>query len=84
MHVASGLFRSEIGEPELVSLNDIAYGHRDLGAELWAAVTERVKLAPFATGIDTWGQVRQEPLVVLPTDEPLAQLLGVHAGQDRP
>ena len=72
MHVASGLFRSEIGEPELVSLNDIAYGHRYLGAELWAAVTERVKFAPFATGIDTWGQVRQEPLVALPTDEPLA------------
>jgi len=84
MHVASGLFRSEIGEPELVSLNDIAYGHTDLGAELWAAVTERVKLAPFAAGIDTWGQVRQEPLVVLPTDEPLAQLLGVYARQDRP
>jgi len=43
-----------------------------------------VELAPFATGIDTWGHIRQEPLVVLATDELLAQLVRVDAGQERP
>ena len=60
MHVATGLCRSEIGEPEPVSLHDLADGHGDLRAELWAPVTERVKLAPFAAGIDPWGAVPPE------------------------
>ena len=60
MHVATGLCRSEIGEPESFSLNDIAYGHGDVSAELWAPVAERVKLALFAAGIDPWGQFRQK------------------------
>src|SRR5208337_1390276 len=36
-----------------------AYGHRDVSVELWAPVAERVKLAPFAAGIDAWGAVLQ-------------------------
>ena len=60
MHVATGLCRSEIGEPESFSLNDIAYGHRDVSAELWALVAKRVKLTLFATGIDLCGQFRQK------------------------
>src|SRR5271157_362249 len=43
-----------------ISLNDIAHGHRDVAAELWAAIAERVKLAPFAAGIDPWGAVPPE------------------------
>src|SRR5271157_348120 len=82
MHVATGLCRAEISEPESFSLNDVAYGHKDVATELWAPVAERVKLPPFAAGIDTWWQFRQELLIVLPTHELLTQLLGVHAGQD--
>ena len=59
MHAASGPCQSEIGKPEPISLNDLAYGHRDVRAELWAPVAERVKLAPFAAGIDAWGAVLQ-------------------------
>src|SRR5271157_2785222 len=84
MHVATGLCRAEISEPESFSLNDVAYGHKDVATELWAPVAERVKLPPFAAGIDTWWQFRQELLIVLPTHELLVQLLWVHAGQDRP
>jgi len=39
MLVASGLCRSVIGEPEPISLNDIAYGHQDVSTELWAPAT---------------------------------------------
>jgi hypothetical protein len=60
MHVATGLCRSEIGEPKPVSLNDIAYGHKDVATELWAPVTKRVKLASLAAGIDPWGTVPPE------------------------
>jgi len=60
MHVATGLCRSKIGKPEPISLNDIAYGHKDVATELWAPVTKRVKLPPFAAGVDTWGQFRQK------------------------
>ncbi|SRR5208337_2465562 len=60
MLVASGLCRSEIGEPEPISLNDIAYVHQHVSAELWAAITERVKLASFAAGIDPWGAAPEE------------------------
>ena len=50
----------EVGEPEAVSLNRIAYGYWDVAAELWAPVTKRVKLAPFAAGIDASRQISQE------------------------
>src|SRR5271157_3486822 len=84
MHVATGLCRSEIGEPESFSLNDIAYGYKDVATELWAPVTKRVKLPPFAAGIDTWGQVRLEVIVELPPNEPLVQLLWINTSQNRP
>jgi len=45
---------------EPISLNDIAYVHQHVSAELWAAITERVKLASFAAGIDPWGAVPPE------------------------
>ena len=60
MHVATGLCRSEIGEPKPISLHDLADRDGDLGAELWAPVTKRVKLAHFAARIDPWGTVPPE------------------------
>src|SRR5208282_5162956 len=56
MHVATGLCRSEIGEPKPISLHDRADRDGDLGAELWAPETERVELTPLAAGIDASGQ----------------------------
>ena len=60
MHVATGLCRSEIGEPEPFSLHDLTDVHGDLRTELWARVAERVKLGPFAARIDPWGTVPPE------------------------
>ncbi len=60
MHVATGLCRSEIGEPEPLSIHHLADRDGDLRPDLWAPITERVKLAPFAAGIDPWGTVPPE------------------------
>jgi len=57
MHVATGLCRAEISEPESFSLNDVAYGHKDVATELWAPVAERVEFASFAAGINPCGAV---------------------------
>src|SRR4051812_1318092 len=67
---APHLHRAEIGKPKPVSLNDIAYGHRDFHPELRAPEAGRMKLAPLPARIDPGRQIRQERLVVPPTHEP--------------
>src|SRR5271157_5793824 len=57
MHVATGHCRSEIGEPEPLSIHHLADRDGDLRPGLWAPITEGVKLAHFAAGIDPWGTV---------------------------
>ena len=60
MHVATGLCRSEIGEPEPLSIHHLADRDGDLRPDLWAAITERVEFASFAAGINPCGAVPPE------------------------
>jgi hypothetical protein len=69
----------EITEDETVSFDDVADLTADRLREAGARVDERVEFSPLAARVDVDGQLGEQALVVLATDERAVKLLRVDA-----
>src|SRR5437763_15685694 len=73
----------QIREDEALTLHDVSTTQRHGLCEHGPIVGERVELAPLATGVDSYGQLRQEAGVELAPGKGWRQLSRVHARQPR-